>query len=117
MVLIDWGTDDEQRDSPESWGPTRTRSAARRRRRLAKRGWSGSRRSVRGGGNHGDKCSKAQAELRSEVIRLTSQTDPSRRFRIVGGLGWGGGRRVPACRRSPCLPATLWAKTEESREG
>ncbi len=28
------------------------------------------------GGNHGGKCSKAQAALRSEVIRLTTQTDP-----------------------------------------
>ncbi len=28
------------------------------------------------GGNHGGKCSKAQAALRSEVIRRTTQTDP-----------------------------------------
>lgn len=46
------------------------------RRRFADEGLDGIAKERPRGGNHGGKCSKAQAELRSEVIRLTTQTDP-----------------------------------------
>ena len=46
------------------------------RRRFAQERLDGIARERPRGGNHGGKCSKAQAELRSEVIRLTTQTDP-----------------------------------------
>ena len=46
------------------------------RRRFAGEGLDGIAKERPRGGNHGGKCSRAQAELRSEVIRLTTQTDP-----------------------------------------
>ena len=46
------------------------------RRRFAGEGVEGIAKERPRGGNHGGKCSKAQAELRREVIRLTTQTDP-----------------------------------------
>ena len=46
------------------------------RRRFADDGLKGIARERPRGGNHGGKCSKAQAKLRSEVIRLTTQTSP-----------------------------------------
>ena len=46
------------------------------RRRFAGEGMEGIAKERPRGGNHGGKCSKAQAELRREVIRLTTQTDP-----------------------------------------
>ena len=46
------------------------------RRRFADEGLDGIAKERPRGGNHGGKCSKAQAKLRSEVIRLTTQTDP-----------------------------------------
>ena len=46
------------------------------RRRFAEEGLKGIAKERPRGGNHGGKCSKAQAKLRSEVIRLTTQTDP-----------------------------------------
>ena len=45
------------------------------RRRFAGEGLDGIVRERPRGGNHGGKCSKAQAELRSEVIRLTTRTE------------------------------------------
>ena len=46
------------------------------RRRFAAEGLDGISKERPRGGNHGGKCSKAQAALRSEVIRLTTQTEP-----------------------------------------
>ena len=46
------------------------------RRRFAGEGLDGIAKERPRGGNHGGKCSKAQARLRSEVVRLTTQTDP-----------------------------------------
>ena len=45
------------------------------RRRFAELGLEGISRERPRGGNHGGKCSKAQAELRSKVIHLTTQTE------------------------------------------
>lgn len=45
------------------------------RRRFAEVGLEGISRERPRGGNHGGKCSKAQAELRSKVIHLTTQTE------------------------------------------
>ena len=45
------------------------------RRRFAEAGIEGISRERPRGGNHGGKCSKAQAELRSKVIHLTTQTE------------------------------------------
>ena len=46
------------------------------RRRYAEEGLEGIAKERPRGGNHGGPCSKAQAALRREVIRLTTQTDP-----------------------------------------
>ncbi len=46
------------------------------RRRFSTEGLAGITKERPRGGNHGGKCSKTQRELRSEVIRLTTQTDP-----------------------------------------
>ena len=46
------------------------------RRRFAEEGLDGIAKERPRGGNQGGKCSKAQARLRSEVIRLTTQTTP-----------------------------------------
>ena len=59
----------------EALGTDRNK-VGRWRRRFADGGLKGIARERPRGGNHGGKCSKAQAKLRSEVIRLTTQTDP-----------------------------------------
>ncbi len=45
------------------------------RRRFADQGMEGIAKERPRGGNHGGKCSKAQAQLRTKVIRLTTQTE------------------------------------------
>ena len=59
----------------EALGTDRNK-VGRWRRRFAGEGLDGIAKERPRGGNHGGKCSKAQAKLRSEVVRLTTQTDP-----------------------------------------
>ncbi len=55
---------------------TTTDKVSRRRRRYAEEGMRGIEKERPRGGNHGGRCPKAQAALRAEIIRRTTQEKP-----------------------------------------
>ena len=87
--------------------------------RFANDGLKGIARERPRGGNHGGKCSKAQAKLRSEVIRLTTHTDPPdathwscRSMARAAGTRHSFVHRVWSCGLKPHLVQTFKVSTD-----